>query len=93
MAFILLCAYLYKNMDSYESQLKNLILNHSIDIIDNTSENILEGMLYQNSDFIRSNLLKPEVHSKNEKSLALLRNKDINALFVLFPVDNKLFFL
>ncbi len=93
MAFIFLFAYLYKNMDSYESQLKNLILDHSIDIIDNTSENILEGMLYQNSDFIRSNLLKPEVHSKNEKSLALLRNKDINALFVLFPVDNKLFFL
>jgi len=93
MVFILLCAYFYKNIDSYENQLKNLILNQSIDIIDNTSENILKDMLYQDPDFIHSNLLKPEVHRKNEKSLALLRNKDMNDLFVLFPKDDKLFFL
>jgi diguanylate cyclase (GGDEF)-like protein len=80
-------------MDQYEGKVKNMILNHSIGIIDKTSENILDEMLHRYPDFIRSNLTEKAVQLKNENALALLKNKDIDSLYVLFFSQGKLFYL
>jgi len=85
--------YFYKHLDNYDSKLKNILLNHAIEIVDNTSENILDEMVEENFDFVKLNLINNSVRIKNEKSLALLLNKDIKELYVLFPSENKLFFL
>ncbi len=85
--------YFYKHIDNYNNKLKNILLNHAIEIVDNTSENILDEIVEKNFDFVKLNLINNNVRVKNEKSLGLLLNKDIKELFVLFPSENKLFFL
>ncbi len=89
----ILFIYFFQNLDSYESKLKNLLLNHSIEIVDKTSENILDKIIEKNVDFVQSNLKNQELRAKNEKTLSLLRNKDIQELYVLYPSNNQLFFL
>jgi diguanylate cyclase (GGDEF)-like protein len=85
--------YFYKHIDNYDNRLKNILLNHAIEIVDNTSENILDEIVEKNFDFVKLNLINNNVRVKNEKSLALLLNKDIKELYVLFPSEDKLFFL
>ena len=92
MIFVLFL-YFYKHLDNYENRLKNILLNHAIEIVDNTSANILDDMVEENLDFVKLNLINSEVRIKNEKSLSLLLNKDIEELYVLFPSKNQLFFL
>ncbi len=89
----ILFLYFFQNLDSYESKLKNLLLNHSIEIVDKTSENILDKIIEKNLDFVQTNLKSQELRAKNEKTLSLLRNKDIQELYVLYPSNNQLFFL
>ena len=92
-AMFILFLYFYQNMETYESKLKNLLLNYSIEIIDKTSENILDEIIEENLDFVKTNLENHELRYKNEKTLELLRNKDIQELYVLYPSNNQLFFL
>jgi len=80
-------------MGNYESKLKNILLNYSVELMDNSSENILDEIVDKNIDFVQSNLSNHELRTKNEKSLAFLRNKNIQELYVLYPKDNKLFYL
>jgi len=80
-------------MGNYESKLKNILLNYSVELMDNSSENILDEIVDKNIDFVQSNLSNYELRTKNEKSLAFLRNKNIQELYVLYPKDNKLFYL
>ena len=89
----LLFLYYYLNMGNYESKLKNILLNYSVELMDNSSENILDEIVDKNIDFVQSNLSNYELRTKNEKSLAFLRNKNIQELYVLYPKDNKLFYL
>ena len=89
----LLFLYYYLNMGNHESKLKNILLNYSVELMDNSSENILDEIVDKNIDFVQSNLSNYELRTKNEKSLAFLRNKNIQELYVLYPKDNKLFYL
>lgn len=85
--------YFYKNNEVYEHKLKNILLNHAIEIVDNSSENVLDHIIKNKIDFVKTNRLSKELRVKNEKSLLLLRNKDIQSLFVLYPVKHQLFYL
>ena len=85
--------FFYKNIADYESRLKNSLLNYSSEIIDKNSEKILDQMIKENEDFVKSNRLDEQLRFKNEKSLEFLLNKDIQELYVLYPLDQQLFFL
>lgn len=90
--FILFLTF-YQNISNYESRLKNLLLNYSIDIIDKTADNILNEIVDDNLDFVETNSLNHQIRSNNEKSLAFLINKDIKELYILYPLNSQLFFL
>jgi diguanylate cyclase (GGDEF)-like protein len=91
--FLLTFLYFYKNINSYEERLKDFLLNRSIELVDNTSDNILEEILEENVDFVEINRRNSEVRLKNEKSLSILRNNDIQDLYIVYPSEGKLFFL
>ena len=91
--FTILFLYFYNNISNYETRFKNVLLNHAIEIVDNTSANILDEMLEESLDFVQSNLENDNLRIKNETSLSLLLNKDIQELYVLFPLDSQLFYL
>lgn len=93
MALIFIVTYLLNNIERYEMNLKGLLLTHSIDMIDNTSTKIIDGMLIKDSNFIHSNIEDTEIRLKNEQELSVLVNDDINALYMLFISNDKLFFL
>ena len=92
-ALIFIVTYVVHNIDRYEMKLKDILLTHTIDMIDTTSTKIIDGMLMNDPNFIHSNIQDSEVRLKNEKELSVLVNDDINALYMLFIADNKLFFL
>lgn len=92
-SLIILVTYVLYNIESYEMKLKDLLLNQSIDMIDTTSTKIIDEMLMADTEFIETNLHNNEVRLQNEKKLSVLVNNDIDALYMLYLSENKLFFL
>ena len=93
MGLIIFGIYFYNNIDYYEKNFKNRLLKQTITTIDDTSTNILNSILKSTPDFIHSNMTNEKIRVKNEKSLSLLLNPDIESLYVLFSKKDKLYFL
>jgi diguanylate cyclase (GGDEF)-like protein len=62
-------------------------------MVDDTSQNILDEIVIKDSNFVRSNLLDKNLRLKNENTLALMNNQDIQSLYVLYLFQDKYFFL
>jgi len=92
-AFILTVIYLLHHIKSFEIKFKDISLNNSINMIDGASSKIIDRMLIENPDFIDSNLEDSAIRLKNEKKLSVLVTDEVNALYILFVDQNKLFFL
>ena len=84
---------LYNNIDSFEKKLKNMLLQQSITLLDDTLTNVVDDMLKNSPDFVTKNLNDTELRAKNEEVLRPFNTSDINSLYFLFVKNNNLFFL
>lgn len=95
-AYIVLFALLvniYVNIGSYENHIKQALLNEASGTIDDTSSNILSGIVDNTKDFVKSNLDNESLRLKNQKHLKVIKSETIDSLFVLFVVDGSFFYL
>jgi len=92
-ALLILVIFSFKTIGLYEEDVKNALLNKSVGVVDATSSNILDKLLTKNIDFVRSNLESETLRKENEKTLSLMKNQDIQSLYILYIHDDKYFFL
>ena len=83
----------YKSLGIFEDKLKNALLDKSVGTVDDTSSNILDKILANEPDFVRSNLTNESLRLENEKTLAIINNQNIQSLYVLYIIGDKYFFL
>jgi len=84
---------IYKNIEVYENHVKEILLNDAVENFDQSTSKIVFNMLSKTPDFVRNNLLNEDLRLDNEERLEVLKNKDIDSLFVLYLVEDNFFFL
>ena len=92
-ALSFLLIFSYKSIGGYEEKVENFLLNRAIGIVDDTSTNILDQIIFKNPNFIRANLEDKVLRAENEKRLSVLSNQDIKSLYVLYLNKGRYFFL
>ncbi len=90
---IVLGGYFYKNIGDYENRLKNLLLSQTISSVENASNNILNRMLEEYSDFVYENYKDINIRTENEYKISDLLNDDISSVYVLYLEKKELFYL
>ncbi len=91
--FLFTLLFSYKNLGVYEDKLKEVLLFKAIGVVDSTSSNILDKFVKKDSSFVRSNIQTEELRIKNEETLSLFKNENIESIYVLYIADGKYFFL
>jgi len=86
-------AYFYKNIGGYEERLKNLLLSQTISSVENASNNIINRMIKEYSDFVYENYMNIDIRRENEYKISDLLNDDISSVYVLYLDNKELFYL
>lgn len=85
--------YVYNNISTYEKDLKNILLNQSISDIDDSSNKVLIKILKKSSNFINDNMTNAQLREENEIALSVLVTRNIRSLYIVFPIQDKLYYL
>ncbi len=88
-----LLLYSYQNLGPYEDRVKHALLNEAISLMDDTTDNILNNVITNDSNFVLDNIENESLRLKNEKTLSIMNSSDINSLFIVYLLDGNYFFL
>ncbi|CAA6815435.1 MAG: diguanylate cyclase/phosphodiesterase (GGDEF & EAL domains) with PAS/PAC sensor(s) [uncultured Sulfurovum sp.] len=93
MVLLLVLSNTYKNIEVYENYIKRALFNEAIGLLDDTSSNVLSKIVKKNGKFVPSNIENKILRDENEKTLGLIKSKDIKSLYVLYLSGENYFFL
>ncbi len=85
--------YGYFKIPVLQSYLTHVLLELSIETVDDMADDTIKNITKSSQDFIRSSFLDKEFYNKNEKLLKKLKRGKISSVFIVALKENHLFYL
>lgn len=89
----ILFIYGYFKLPKIQEQFQRVVLNLSIDGIDEIADEIIASILKDEKSLILSHYKSEELRHKNELELSKLKRGNISSVFIVFPQEEKLVYL